>query len=134
MNYILVDTNVIIRRLRGALNDTVWNAMLASRAPVISPITWHELRRGIRPGSPWESSIDNCPAPLIEPPSEADWIESADLIRKLFWKTHKGLALGRLQNDVLIAVTAKRMGAILWSKDGDMRTLCHELGVQLVVD
>src|SRR5689334_2175198 len=85
MNYLLVDSNVIIRRLRGAIDDKTWSALLSGRAPVISPVTLHEIRRGVRPGSAWEANIDIYPAPVVDPPTEADWIKAADLIRKFFW-------------------------------------------------
>ncbi len=134
MNYLLIDSNVIIRSLRGAIDNKAWNGILSGRAPVISPVTLHEIRRGIRPGSPWEASIDQYPVPVIDAPPESDWVTAADLIHKHFWNTHKGQNLARLQNDALIATTAKRLGAELWSKDGDMRVLCAELGVQLFVD
>src|SRR5690349_16410010 len=105
MNYLLIDSNVIIRRLRGAIDDKTWIGLLSGRAPVISPITLHEIRRGIRPGSPWEGSIDRYPAPVVDAPTESDWITAADLIRKYFWNIHKGPNLARLQNDALIATT-----------------------------
>jgi predicted nucleic acid-binding protein len=134
MRYLLIDSNVIIRRLRGTIDDKTWFALLSGRAPVISPVTLHELRRGIRPGSKWETNIDQYPAPVVDSPSEADWSDAADLIRKLFWNTHKGPNLARLQNDALIALTAKRLNAELWSKDGDMKALCDALQVRLFVD
>lgn len=134
MKLLLIDTNVIIRRLRGMIDESIWQVYLSGRAPVISPVTFHELRRGIRPGSPWESEIDRVPAPLVDPPSEEDWITAGDLIRIHFWKMRKGLELARLQNDALIALTAKRLNAELWSQDGDMRVLCDQLGVRLLVE
>jgi predicted nucleic acid-binding protein len=134
MNFILVDTNIVIRRLRGSIDDKTWSALLSGRAPAISPVTLHEIRRGIRPGSTWESKIDHYPAPMVDPPTESDWITAADLIRKYFWNTHKEQKLACLQNDALIAITAKRLNAELWSKDGDMRILCNALGVKLFVD
>jgi predicted nucleic acid-binding protein len=50
--------------------------------------------------------------------------------------THFSLAelLARLQSDALIALTAKRINAELWSKDGDMRVFCEALKVRLFVD
>ena len=134
MKYLLIDSNVIIRRLRGAIDDRTWIGLLSGRAPVISPVTLHEIRRGIRPGSRWEVSMDQYPAPVVDAPTESDWVIAADLIRKHFWNTHKGQNLARLQNDALIATTAKRLGAELWSRDGDMRVFCVELGVRLFVD
>ncbi len=134
MSLILIDTNVIVRRLRGAIEEKAWIRNLAGRAPVISPITVHELRRGVRPGSPWEADMDRYPAPLVDAPTAVDWVEAADLIRRLFWNTHKGHSLMRLQNDALIAITAKKLSAELWSKDGDMRILCDTLGIRLFVD
>ena len=134
MNFLLIDTNVIIRRLRRSIPDPIWNERLSGRAPVISPVTAHELRRGVRPGSPWEKAMTSFPAPLTEAPTPQDWIEAGDLIRKLFWNSHKGLALSRLQNDALIAVTARRLGADVWSSDGDIKLLCGSLRVRLLTD
>ncbi len=134
MSFLLIDTNIIIRRLRGAIDDKTWNALLSGRAPIISPVTLHELRRGVRPGSPWELSLNKSIAPVAAPPDEEDWSSAADLIRKLFWNTHKGPNLASLQNDALIALTAKKLNAELWSRDGDMRILCDTLGIRLFVD
>jgi predicted nucleic acid-binding protein len=134
VKYLLIDTNVIIRRLRGAIDDKTWNALLAGSAPVISPVSLHELRRGIRPRSAWEKEKDESLVPTVNPPTEEDWILAADLIRNYFWNTHKGPNLARLQNDALIAVTAKRLGAQLWSKDGEMKVFCDALGVQLFTE
>ncbi len=90
MNYLLLDTNIIIRHLRKNIDYKTWIALLSGRAPVISPITLHELRRGVRPGSKWEETIDLYPAPLTDPPSVEDWIKAADLIRTSFWNERKG--------------------------------------------
>jgi predicted nucleic acid-binding protein len=134
MTYLLIDTSVIIGRLRSAIDDKTWNSLLSGRTPVISPVTLHELRRGIRPKSLWEENIDNYLAPVTNPPSTEDWSTAADLIRSLFWNTYKGPNLSLLQNDALIAITAKKLNAELWSRDRDMKMFCKALGVRLLID
>jgi predicted nucleic acid-binding protein len=69
----------------------------------------------------------------IEPPSwRAAWLEAGRLLPSVSGK-HEGAGLARLQNDVLIALTARHTGAMLVSRDSHFRTLQRRLGFGAVV-
>ena len=108
---------------------------LDGRAPFVSPVTLHELRRGIRPDSPWETQMDRLIPndSIIAPsPSQQEWVDAADIIRACFGKTRSKVELAALTHDVLISLTARTLQAELWSRDGDFKVICKEIGVHLL--
>ncbi|MGK5088979.1 PIN domain-containing protein [Bdellovibrionota bacterium FG-2] len=132
---ILIDTSVLISYLRGALSPEILVRTLDGRAPLVSPVTLHELRRGIRPGSVWESQIDRLvpsQTVLAPAPSHQEWLDAADVIRSCFGKTRLKTELAILTHDVLIALTAKTLQAELWSRDQDFKLICQTIGVVLL--
>jgi predicted nucleic acid-binding protein len=132
---ILIDTSVIIDYLRGNIGTEIWLKTLAGRAPTVSPVTVHELRRGLVPGYRWERQKDSLvprDSVLSLPPSTEDWLEAADVIRFRFGKTRSKTELSILVHDVLIGFAARRINAELWSRDQDFKVICDEIGVSLL--
>jgi predicted nucleic acid-binding protein len=132
---ILIDTSVIIDHLRGNISPDVWLKTLEGRAPTISPVTLHEMRRGIVPGSRWENQIEDLmPATsiLAPAPDTADWLTAADVIRTCFGKVRSKPDLATLAHDTLICMTAKKLNAEVWSRDKDFRQICDSIGVLLL--
>lgn len=131
---LLIDTSILISYLRGAISTEILLRTLDGRAPLVSPVTLHELRRGVRPGSTWENQINRLvPSDTIlaAAPSSHEWMEAADVIRNYFNNRSK-IELATLTNDVLIALTAKTLCAELWSRDRDFKLICKAIGVHLL--
>ncbi len=132
---ILIDTSVIVDFLRGNIGAEVWLRTLEGRAPTVSPVTLHELRRGIAPGSKLDSQMNLLmPADSIlsAPPMTEDWIESADIIRTHFGKVRSKIELATLAHDTLIGLAARSIRAELWSRDKDFRVICNVISVSLL--
>ena len=132
---ILIDTSVLIDLLRGNISDSIWLKTLEGRAPSVSPITVHELRRGVAPNSKWEQQIDQLlprESILTAPPITEDWIEAADVIRIYFGKSRSKIELAALAHDVLIGLTARAMKAELWSRDKDFKVICAAVKISLL--
>lgn len=122
------DTSVHIDLLRG---DLQLGDVLArvQRGPVrLSPVVASELMRGAS-GKKAVRVVDRLVASLvpIEPPSwRAAWLEAGKLLPRLY-RGHESVGLARLQNDVLIALTARHTGALLVSKDAHFKSLQRHL-------
>lgn len=134
MSSLLIDTSIIIDYLRNGSARRFWQRTLEGVAPILSPVTLHEIWRGTRPESAFEKELrKSSPVPAIvaPPPSTDDWILAADLIRKNFWNKRDKLGLALLTNDALIAISAFHLKAALWARDSDFKILCQELDVRL---
>jgi predicted nucleic acid-binding protein len=111
------DTSVHVDILRGDLKladvlDRVHGGPIR-----LSPIVASELLRGA--SSKALRSVQRIVSSLvaIEPPSwRSAWLETGLLLPRIF-ADHEAVGLARLQNDVLLALTARHTGAILVSKD-----------------
>lgn len=131
----VVDTSILVTYLRGGISTEMWHKTFDGRAPLVSPVTLHELRRGIKPGSRWELDPDSLmPGQLVisPPPSTSDWLEGADIIRRCFAASRSKPELAALAHDVLIALAARAQNAELWSRDKDFKIICQALSVPLL--
>jgi predicted nucleic acid-binding protein len=90
----------------------------AGGGPVrLSPIVASELLRGGTPAT--RSEVTEMVARLrpIEPPSwRRCWIEAGSLLPRIF-PDHEEVGLSRLQNDTLLALTARYTGTLLVTTD-----------------
>jgi predicted nucleic acid-binding protein len=127
------DTSVHVALLRGefTLDDVL------ERAPVgpirLSPVVASELLRGARGRA--AAAVDRLIESLvpIEPPAwGARWLETGRLLARLF-PDHDRIGLARLQNDVLIALTARHTGALLVTLDRHFAALRRVVPFGLVV-
>jgi predicted nucleic acid-binding protein len=83
----------------------------------LSPIVASELLRGARGKA--LRSVQRLVSSLVpvEPPSwRTAWIEAGLLLPRIF-EGHEHVGIARLQNDVLLALTARHTGAVLVSRD-----------------
>ncbi|MCC6766311.1 MAG: PIN domain-containing protein [Deltaproteobacteria bacterium] len=127
------DTNVHVDVLRGtrALADV----LDALGAPLVRlcPIVASELLRGItgRGGRAVERLVRSLVA--IEPPSwRRCWLEAGRLLPRIF-AHHEKIGIARLQNDVLLALTARHTGAVLVTGDAHFVTLRRHVSFPLKV-
>lgn len=127
------DTSVHVALLRGhvSLDDVL------GRAPVgpvrLSPVVASELQRGSRGRT--RRAVERLVARMvpIEPPSwRTDFLEAGRLLAGIF-ADHEAIGLARLQNDVLIALTARHTGAMLVALDGHFAALRRHVPFHLVV-
>jgi predicted nucleic acid-binding protein len=117
------DTNVHVDLLRGTrAADQVLRA-LGSPLVRLSPIVASELLRGV--SGRGVRAVDRLVHGLIaiEPPSWRQcWLEAGRLLRSVF-ADHEAVGLARLQNDALLALTARHTGAVLVTGDTHFATL-----------
>jgi predicted nucleic acid-binding protein len=112
------DTSVHIPLLSGALS---WDTALqiVGRCPVrLSPVVASELLRGVTGAD--RSHVETLISQLLplDPPSwRRCWYETGRLLPKIF-PDHEAVGLARLQNDCLIAFTARHTGSLLLAADG----------------
>ncbi|MFI5308601.1 MAG: type II toxin-antitoxin system VapC family toxin [Polyangiales bacterium] len=117
------DTSVHVDVLRGQLRLADVLARIHGGPVRLSPVVASELLRGasgkaVRTVERLVSSLTP-----IEPPSWRNaWLETGRLLPSAF-RNHEGLGLARLQNDVLLALTARHTGAVLVSKDRHFKEL-----------
>jgi predicted nucleic acid-binding protein len=127
------DTSVHVALLRGALSlDHVFER--ASAGPVrLSPVVASELLRGTRgkARAAVERLIDRM-VPLEPPAWKARFLEAGRLLPSIF-TDHEEIGLARLQNDVLIALTARHTGALLVTLDAHFVSIRRHLPFSLVV-
>lgn len=117
------DTNVHIDILRGEL-EVVDLLERVQGGPIrLCPVVASELLRGASGKA--TRAIERLASSLvpIEPPSwRKAWFEAGRVLPKAF-ASHEQVGLARLQNDVLLALTARHTGAVLVSKDAHFRVL-----------
>lgn len=113
---VFCDTNVHVAVLRGALSV----ARLAELAPGtlrLSPIVASELLRGSRGKA--RRSVERLVEQLvpIEPGAwRPAWLAAGRSLANIF-EHHEAIGLARLQNDCLLALTAKDTGALFVTAD-----------------
>jgi predicted nucleic acid-binding protein len=117
------DSSVHIGLLRNALS---WQAVQNAVAPArirLSPIVASELLRGAtgRAARTVEDLIARTVS--LEPPSwRRCWIEAGRLLPKIFPR-HEELGLAQLQNDCLLALTARYTGASFLTADAHFESI-----------
>jgi predicted nucleic acid-binding protein len=126
------DTNVHIEILRGRLRaDAALDAV--SGGPVrLSPIVASELLRGARGRATRavERLIDQL-APLEPPSWRGAWLQAGRILPRVF-ERHEEVGLGRLQNDVLLALTARHTGVVVVTGDAHFATIRRHVPFALV--
>jgi predicted nucleic acid-binding protein len=134
MRWAIIDTSVYINHWERGLHG---EALMAVRKAFIvrqSSIVLSELRRGARTPEALDL-VDTLfrLARIQWAPTAADWWEAGRVIRKIGdaqrWDRHKRETF---QNDVLIALTARRHGAtVVTANRSDFELLGGEIGVSL---
>lgn len=121
------DTSVHIDILRGALEVADVLERVQGGPVRMSPIVASELLRGASGKA--ARVVERLASSLvsIEPPSWRNaWLEAGRILPRAF-ASHENVGLARLQNDVLLALTARHTGAVLVSRDAHFRTIQRHL-------
>ena len=117
------DTSIHIDLLRGTrplahILDAVGNPRVR-----LSPVVASELLRGVSGGG--TRSVMRLVRRLVplEPPSwRACWLETGRLLPRVF-PDHEAIGLARLQNDLLLALTARHTGSVFVTGDAHFTAL-----------
>jgi predicted nucleic acid-binding protein len=125
------DAPVHVSILRGTLElDRVLQEV--GRGPVrLSPIVASELLRGSTGGA--RRSVERLVASLlpIEPPSwRRCWLDAGRLLPQAF-REHEEVGLARLQNDLMLALTARHTGAVFATADRHFEVLRSHVPCEL---
>lgn len=126
------DTNIYIEILRGRLEVEAALGAVSGGPVRLSPIVASELLRGARGRA--QRGVKRLVDQLvpIEPPSwRAAWLEAGRLLPQLF-EHHEQVGLGRLQNDLLLALTVRHHGAVLLTSDAHFAAIHQHLSFNLV--
>lgn len=126
---VVADTSAILDFLDGSIADP-YALIRPYRIILISPVAFHEVLRAY-PEDLQAHLTRELRHELLSPPSLGHWAESALILRQLFpLRREKNVA--RMQNDVLIGLSARDIGAPVWSRDHDFELICNHLGVGLI--
>ncbi len=117
------DTNVHIDVLRGTRALAEVLAAVGNPPVRLSPVVASELLRGI--SGRGSRSVMRLVRGLVslEPPSwRSCWLETGRLLPRIF-SDHEALGLARLQNDLLLALTARHTGTLFVTGDAHFAAL-----------
>jgi len=117
------DTNVHIDVLRGIRSLADILATIGNLRVRLSPVVASELLRGVS-GHGTRSVIRLVRGLVpVEPPSwRSCWLETGRLLPRVFLD-HEALGLARLQNDLLLALTARHTGTLFVTGDAHFTAL-----------
>ena len=117
------DTNVHIDVLRGIRSLPDILATIGNLRVRLSPVVASELLRGVS-GHGTRSVIRLVRGLVpVEPPSwRSCWLETGRLLPRVFLD-HEALGLARLQNDLLLALTARHTGTLFVTGDAHFTEL-----------
>lgn len=127
------DTNIHIPLLLGRLSVEEVLQEIGTFPVRLSPVVASELLRGVSGSG--RRSVEKLVAQLVplEPPSwRRCWIEGGRLLPQIF-PDYEHVGLARLQNDCLLALTARYTGAVLVTGDSHFESICGHVPFQLRV-
>jgi predicted nucleic acid-binding protein len=117
------DTSIHIDLLRGT-RPLVQVLEAAGNPPVrLSPVVASELLRGVSGrGTRSVMRLVRGLVPLEPPSWRACWLETGRLLQRVF-PDHEAIGLARLQNDLLLALTARHTGSLFVTGDAHFTEL-----------
>ena len=117
------DTSVHVELLRGTRSVTALLELLGKPTVRLSPVVASELLRGVSKRGLRTVERLLRGLVMIEPPSwRSVWLETGRLLPRIF-AGHEAVGLARLQNDLLLALTARHTGTLFVTGDGHFTTL-----------
>ena len=121
----LFDTNIYIGELTGRVpagESEKWRSQYLIR---LSPVVYHELLRGARKRD-WVHEIRDHTV-LTPAPTFKMWEESASILSQWHFSSRENEVLFKLQNDVLIALTARSLGAVVITQDRHFEKIAQKV-------
>jgi predicted nucleic acid-binding protein len=136
MRWAILDSNVYIDHWQGRLADGALEPVRARFVIRQSAVVLSELRRGARTSKARRivEALRRV-SPIVWEPTGEDWWTAAAWIRKI-GDAHDWDASRRrdFQNDVLIALTARRHGAtVVTTNRSDFELLARPLGIAVLI-
>ena len=125
------DSNIHIRLLLGNLSLDRILQEIGSLPVRLSPVVASELLRGVSGQA--QRSFEKLISQLLplEPPSWRQcWYEAGRLLPRIF-PSHEEVGLARLQNDLLLALTARHTGALFLTTDAHFNTIRRHLSFRM---
>ena len=125
------DTNIHISLLTGAVSLDHLVQQIGSFPVRLSPVVASELLRGV--SSQPRGVVERLVRQLVslEPPSWRQcWYDAGRLLPRIF-PHQEEVGLNRLQNDLLLALTARHTGALFVTSDGRFETIRRLLPFRL---
>ncbi|MGK5086841.1 PIN domain-containing protein [Bdellovibrionota bacterium FG-2] len=126
---VVADTSVILDFLDGDISDP-YALVRPYRLILISPVVLHEVLRTF-PDDYHSQLFEELRQELLPAPRLEHWIEAAQVMRTLYSRRHEK-NMARMQNNILIALAAREVGAPVWSRDADFEIICNHLGIGLL--
>ena len=111
----LFDTNIYIEIMVDLISEAQVSAWKSGHLIRLSPIVYHELLRGAREPEIIEEIGSKTVKTAV--PTFKMWEKSALILREFVGRFGYNEEVFKLQNDILLALTAKSCGALLISKD-----------------
>lgn len=136
MAYAIIDTNVYINHWQGGITDATFTEIRRQFVVRQSAVVLSELWRGARDRRAQRLVRDlREVATIVWEPETSDWWTAGELIRKIGdaqgWETAKRR---EFQNDALIAITARKHGAVVVTTNlADFRLLAARVNFQTLV-
>lgn len=127
------DTNMYIDYLRGVLPAEMYLRYFQTYIMRMCPIVYHELVRGIRtPSVARKVKAVAEKIIFLPPPTTAMWTLAGQLMQTLHASSHQKTA-EQIQNDMLIALTARQTGATLITRDQDFQQIRRKVSFEFIL-
>ena len=127
------DTNIFIDHIKGIFPKKLYDQYRQKYIIRMCPVVYQELIRCIR-SEKLKKRIEEVTKKFIffPPPTNEMWIQAGGLARKVAG-TYDERALERIQNDLLIALTAFRNGATLITQDRQFKEIQRHIPFKLIL-
>ena len=127
------DTNIYIDVLKGSLPLSFYEQFLDKYIIRLCPVVYQELIRCVTSPS-FKKKIDQITHRVLFFPSPTIkmWVNAGNLAGKIMGNTDK-LSLEKIQNDLLIALTARENGAVLITQDKHFRLIQKHVRFSLIL-
>ena len=130
--FAILDTSVYVENFRtGRFASPLLRSSFVIRC---SAVVLHELLRGARPGLERRFVIDLMNRCQILTPTQAQWIQAADILSAMRKREHfEAMKLRELAFDVLIALSARSIGAtVITCNTSDFQAIRRHLSFPLI--
>jgi predicted nucleic acid-binding protein len=127
------DTNIYIDYLKGIFPKKLYDRFFEEYIIRLCPVVYQELVRGVR-SETLKKRIEEITEKIIffPPPTNAMWIQAGELAGKVIG-SYDERALEKIQNDLLIALTARHNGATLITQDQQFKMIQRHIPFRLII-
>lgn len=127
------DTNIYIDVLKGSLPLAFYECYLEKYIIRLSPVVYQELIRCVTSAA-FKKKVEKITHRIIffPPPTTKMWIMAGNLSGKIMGSSDE-LTLEKIQNDILIALTARENGALLITQDKHFHIIQKHIPFSLIL-